>query len=42
MNEILARPISLPPLGALEYNALLYGAHPEEEHNYGQGNYSIP
>ena len=34
--------MNLPPLGALEYNTLLYGCHIEEEHNYGQGNYSIP
>lgn len=29
-------------MGALEYNTLLFGCHNEEEHNYGQGNYSIP
>jgi glycogen debranching enzyme len=42
MNDILAREINLPPLGALEYNTLLFGCHSEEEHSYGQGNYSIP
>ena len=42
MNEILTREISLPPLGALDFNTLLFGCHAEEQHNYGQGNYSIP
>jgi hypothetical protein len=42
MNEIIERHIVLPPLGALEYNSILFGCSAEEECNYGKSNYSVP
>lgn len=41
-RELVGKPINLPPLGALDYNMILFGTAKEEETRFGQSNYSIP
>ena len=39
---MLKQPINLPPLGALDYNLLLFGIAREEECRFGESNYVLP
>lgn len=41
-EEILKNPIKLPPMGALDYNLLLFGISREEETRFGESNYVLP